>query len=293
MSDIEVIKEDGWRHFVLNRPQKRNALSMGLLMELRDNLEEADADDSVSSVLISANGPDFCAGYDLTDGRTEPGAEAESSSPGELDMTKVVSGLERPRNVLRSLWNFRKAVVVKVHGRCLAGGTELAMFCDMIIADENAQFAFPAVRDIGTPAVPMWQYYAGPQWAKRLLYTGDSISGADAAKIGLILKALPADQLDAEAVGLTRRLAKVDWQLLANNKRIQNASLELMGMHTLHKISAMADGMGITSPTARMLSATPRSEYIQALKRRREEVFGPGLVNVSGPDPFDETARLV
>jgi enoyl-CoA hydratase len=125
------------------------------------------------------------------------------------------------------------------------------------------------------------------------MFTGDNISGADAAKIGLVLKALPPDQAEAEAVGLMRRLAKIDWQLLAGQKRIQNAALELMGMQTLHKIAAMTDAITMTSPTARRLANTPRDQYVAALKSRREEVFGLGSVRVEGPDPFDETGRLV
>jgi enoyl-CoA hydratase len=290
--NIEIVKEDGWRRFILNRPNKRNALSLALLSELRDALTEADADDDVSAVLISANGPDFCAGYDVGGQAAEPNA-SDTATGGDLDITKMIAGLEAPRNILRSLWNFRKPAVGLVHGRCLAGGTELAGFCDMVIATEDASFAFPPVRDMGTPAVPMWLYYAGPQWARRLMFTGDNISGADAAKIGLVLKALPPDQAEAEAVGLMRRLAKIDWQLLAGQKRIQNAALELMGMQTLHKIAAMTDAITMTSPTARRLANTPRDQYVAALKSRREEVFGLGSVRVEGPDPFDETGRLV
>jgi enoyl-CoA hydratase len=191
------------------------------------------------------------------------------------------------------LWNFRKPIVALVHGHCLAAGTELVALCDITIATDDAQFGFPPIRDMGTTAAPMWTYYAGPQWSRRLLYTGDSISGADAAKIGLVLKALPPDEAEAEAVGLSRRLSKIDWQLLASQKRIENTALELMGMHMLHKVAAMTDGSAMTSPTARMLANTPRAEYIETLKKRRNELFGPGILNVEGPDPYDETGRLL
>jgi enoyl-CoA hydratase len=287
--NIEIFKNDGWRRFVLNRPEKRNALSFPLLTELRDALAEADYDDSVSCVLISANGPDFCGGMDIgSDDASEP-----SVRNTELDMTKHIDAVEAPRRLLRSLWNFRKPIVVLVHGRCLAGGTELVALCDIAIATDDAQFGFPPIRDMGTTAAPMWTYYAGPQWSRRLLYTGDSICGTDAAKIGLVLKALPAEQAEAEAVGLSRRMSKIDWQLLASQKRIENTALELMGMHTLHKVAAMTDGSAMTSPTARAVANTPRVDYIAALKSRRHEIFGPGIVNVDGPDPFDDEGRLL
>ncbi|WP_331773209.1 enoyl-CoA hydratase-related protein (plasmid) [Embleya sp. NBC_00888] len=290
MSEIlQVIKEPGWRHFVLNRPEKRNALSMPLLEALRDALAEADADDDVSAVLITANGPDFCSGMDVgSDDAAEPNARNT-----DLDMSKHVEAVEAPRRLLRSLWTFRKPVVVLVHGHCLAAGTELVALCDIAIVTDDAQLGFPPIRDMGTTAAPMWTYYAGPQWSRRLLYTGDSISGADAARIGLVLKALPADQARAEALGLVRRLSKIDWQLLASQKRIENTTLELMGLHMLHKMAAMTDGSAMTSPTARQLANTPREEYIAVLKRRRTELFGPGIVNVTGPDPFDDDGRLL
>jgi enoyl-CoA hydratase/carnithine racemase len=288
-ANIEVIKEPGWRHLVLNRPAKRNALSMELLRELRDALAEADADDETSAVLISAAGPDFCSGMDIG---SEDAAEPNARNT-DLDMSKHVEAVEAPRRLLRSMWTFRKPIVVLVHGRCLAAGTELVSLCDIAIATEDAQFGFPPIRDMGTTAAPMWTYYAGPQWSRRLLYTGDSICGADAAKIGLVLKALPADQAQAEALGLIRRLSKIDWQLLASQKRIENTTLELMGLHMLHKVAAMTDGSAMTSPTARRLAETPRDQYISVLKQRRHDLFGPGIVNVSGPDPFDGEGRLL
>jgi enoyl-CoA hydratase len=288
---IEIIHEDGWRRLVLNRPHKRNAMSHELLTELRDAVVAADADESVKAILLSANGQDFCAGFDIG-GDAVKGELSEVST--DVDLTKNLAGpIEGVRLPLKSLWTCRKPIVALVHGRCLAGGTELAGFCDMVIATEDAQFGFPPVRDMGTAAIPMWLYYAGPQWARRLMYTGDSISGSDAAKIGLVLKALPAAEAEAEAVGLVKRLSKIDWQMLAASKRIQNSALELMGMHSHHHIAGLVDNLSTTTPIARELAAASPDEYVAILKARRENVFGPGIVNVSGPDPFDEDGRLL
>lgn len=288
MSMIDTRKEAGWTHLVLNRPEKRNALSARMLQELRDALAVADADETVSAVLITANGPDFCAGNDISGEAYDP-----ASRNDELDMTKHLAAVEAPRILLRSLWAFRKPIVTLVHGHCLAAGTELAALSDIVIATDDAEFGFPPIKDMGTTAAPMWQYLAGPQWAKRLMFTGDSISGADAAKIGLVLKALPEDAARAEAFGLVRRLSHIDWQLLAAQKRIENTTIELMGMPMLHKVAALSDALAMTAPTARELARTPSDQYIAALRIRRDELFGPGLARVSEPDPYDETGRLL
>lgn len=288
MPFIVIEEHSGWTHLILNRPEKRNALSTALLTQLRDALAAADIDDSISAVLISANGPDFCSGNDISGEAYDP-----SSRNTDLDMTKHLAAVEAPRAFLRSLWAFRKPIVTLVHGHCLAAGTELAAMSDIVIAADDAEFGFPPIKDMGTTAAPMWQYLAGPQWAKRLLFTGDSITGVDAAKIGLVLKALPLEEARREAVGLVRRLSHIDWQLLAAQKRIENITLELMGMPMLHKIAAMSDTLAMTSPTARELARTPGDQYIATLQKRREELFGPGLARVDGPDPYDEDGRLL
>jgi enoyl-CoA hydratase len=285
MSVLEIRDEPGWRHLILNRPEKRNALSLELLDAIEAELLKADADDAVHAILISANGPDFSAGFDLMDQQVEA---------GHLDDPMHQYGpIWRGRQVMRLIPDLKKPVVVKVHGRCYAGGTELAFIADLVYATDTAEFAFPPVRDMGTPAVPMWLYHAGPQWAKRLLLTGDSVSGADAARIGLVLKALPEDQLDGEVEGVMKRLAKIDWQLLAVQKRVVNAGLEAMGMHSVHRVASLLDTLGLQSPTARDLAKAEPSELVARYVQRRDEVFGRGLTSVTEADTFDEEGRLV
>lgn len=284
MAILDVIDEVGWRHLVLNRPEKRNALSLELLDALERELLAADSDDSVHAILISGNGRDFCAGFDLMDQEIEAG-NAE-------DPMHQYKAVWRGRQVMRLIPDLKKPVVAKVHGRCYAGGTELAFICDLVYADETAEFAFPPTRDMGTPAVPMWLFHAGPQWAKRLLLTGDSIAGADAASIGLVLKALPEDELEREVLGIMRRLAKIDWQLLAAQKRVVNTGLETMGMHTVHRVASLLDTIGMQSPTAKRLMDVDPGDMVKNYIARRDEVFGNGLASVTGPDRFDESGRL-
>src|SRR5262249_15237282 len=140
-----------------------------------------------------------------------------------------------------------KPVIAKVHGNCLAGGTDLALGCDIIIAADDAKIGFPATRANGNPPNHWWVYHCGPQWAKRLLFTGDTVTGATAAKLVLVLEAVPADELDAEVDTLVRRIALVDAEMLATHKRTVNFALELAGARTLQRFSAELDARAHTT----------------------------------------------
>ena len=131
--------------------------------------------------------------------------------------------------------------------RVLAGGTDLALYCDFIITADDANIGFPPLRNMGSPPNHLWLYNCGPQWTKRMLLTGDLMSGADAAKIGFAMKSVPPEHLEAEVEGLADRLALVDNALLAANKRIVNLGLELMGAGTLQR-RPVVEGVWVRSP---------------------------------------------
>ena len=164
-------------------------------------------------------------------------------------------------------------------------GTELAWFCDMIIVADDARIGFPPVRDLGTPPGSMWLYHCGPQWAKRLLLTGDSLSGTDAAEIGLALKSYPAEQLEHEVMRLADRMGLVDPHLLSANKRIVNLGLELMGARTAMRIGAEIDARGHLAPKARAFRETMKTHGVKHAFQQRDAAFGSGYARVKGPDP--------
>jgi enoyl-CoA hydratase len=132
----------------------------------------------------------------------------------------------------------------------------------------------------------------GPRWAKRLLLTGDTITGAEAAKIGLVLKAVPAELLSAEVEGLADRLALIDPDLLSANKRIVNVGLELMGARTLQRLAAENDARAHLAESARQFRLTAREEGLKAVLRERDEKFGDGRARVEGAEVRDEKGRL-
>src|SRR5437667_1985770 len=183
----------------LNRPDKRNALSPQALDELHDALLEADDRTDVNAIVLAGAGKDFCAGYDLAGAYAGQGADdapAYRSVNGTID--DDCWQLERTQKKTLAIFDIHKPVIARVQGNCLAGGTDLALMCDMVIAADEARIGFPAARANGTPPQNMFIYHVGPQWAKRLLMTGDWISGRDAARIGLVMESVPAAELEAK-----------------------------------------------------------------------------------------------
>lgn len=268
----------------LNRPDRRNALSWEMLSELRAALLEADDLRSVSVIVLEGAGPDFCAGYDMKSAYARYAAEGDAaldyrSGSGSFD--DDVWKIERFQELLRTAFVVHKPVIAKVHGHCVAGGTDLALYCDMVIAADDARIGFPATRAMGSPPNHMWIYNVGPQWAKRLLLSGDVVSGADAARIGLVVASAPADRLEEEVATLACRLATVDPELLATQKRIVNLALELAGAATLPRLAAEMDARAHLSRAKKDFDAEAAALGFKAAVRKRDEPFGDGVARPS------------
>ncbi len=282
---IEFEVRDCIARIVMNRPDKRNSLSPQMLEELHDALIEADARTDVNVIVLSGAGKDFCAGYDLNvyadKGTKEKTDESKYRTRyGSLD--DDCWSIEGTQRQLSVIFDLHKPVIAKVQGNCLAGGTDLALMCDMAIAAEDARIGFPATRANGTPPSNMWFYHVGPQWAKRMLMTGDCLWGIDAARIGLVLDAVPADELDAAVDELARRISCVDAELLSVQKRAVNIALELGGARTLQRMTAELDARGHLSqgPRRTRFKADIAERGLKEALKNRDAPFGDGMVNI-------------
>ena len=291
--------EKGRARITLNRPEKLNALSFELQTELNEALWEADNDTQVHAVILRGAGRAFSAGYDLT-----PMASRRPPTTADEDQyTAVYRGrtsfdddawnLERAQRLRMAIFDMHKPVIAQVHGHCLAGGTDIALLCDIVIAAEDANIGFPPARAMGALPNSMWTYHCGPQWAKRLLLTGDTISGTDAARIGLVLKAVPADILEQEVEQLVDRMAMIDTELLSANKRIVNLQLELMGARTIQRMAAENDARAHLAPSVAEFGRIAREEGLKSALHWRDAKFGDGKARVLGPEVRDANGRLV
>jgi enoyl-CoA hydratase len=267
----------------LNRPEKRNAISPDLAREIQTALQESDDRTEVRCVVIQGAGKDFCAGYDLN---AYAGSQTDYNPDeyrGRTAFDDDVWHLRQSSMMRLQAFDMFKPVIAKVHGNCLAGGTDLALMCDMIVAANDARIGFPATRSIGSPANHMWVYHCGPQWAKRLLITGDAIRGKDAAKVGLVMKAVPKEKLDGEVELLSKRVASVESDLAACNKRIVNMAMELMGSRTMQRMASEMDGRAHLSKAFNGFFETTKAKGLKAALHERDAPFGDGEAKFEEP----------
>ena len=228
---IEYRCADRIARVTLNRPAKRNALSYQLRRELIDALRAAERNDEVSVILIDGAGPSFCSGYDVT-----PNEDRGTPPEGWVSSAHFDSWTDQfARSCLRdwlTIWDLLKPVVVKVHGYCLAGGTEILSMADIAFVADDASIGYPAMRGQTTPDTPYFPWKMTMAQAKYLQLTGNSISGKEAAEMGWVAKSFPAKELDVAVEGEVRALASIAPDLLAANKQSVNQAYEIMGFRT-------------------------------------------------------------
>ena len=299
MSEFDSILyeiEDGRARITLNRPEKLNALTLKLQSELNEALWEADNNKAVHCVILKGAGRAFSAGYDLTgaDGNIPISRiqSEENEYRGGRSIDDDAWQLERGQRYRMAIFDMHKPVIAQLHGYCLAGGTDVALMCDMIIAAEDTLIGFPPARDLGALPNNMWIYHVGPQWAKRLNLTGDYITGKEAQQIGLVMKAVPSEYLENEVEQLADRLALIDPDLLSTNKRIINMALELMGARTLQRMASENDVRGHNTRAADGFRRSVADIGLRDTLRNRDGKFGDGRVRVNGPELRDEEGNL-
>ncbi|MGH6972735.1 MAG: crotonase/enoyl-CoA hydratase family protein [Caulobacteraceae bacterium] len=233
----------------LNRPERFNAIEGRMPGEIRAAVEAADADPDVHAIVVRGAGPGFCGGYDLkryaerSDGDRSSGAQEMPWDP-----TLDFAGMWRNTQDFMSLWRSRKPTIARVHGAAVAGGSDIALCCDFLLMAEDARIGYPPARVWGVPTPAMWVYRLGPQAAKRLMMTGDLITGREAAEIGLALVAPPEAELDAAVEALLARLKGVPRNQLMMTKMVVNQAYENMGLSTTQMLATFFDGVARHSP---------------------------------------------
>jgi enoyl-CoA hydratase len=266
MTDSHIQRERRDRALILtlNRPDKLNALTWGMVDELLAAADAGAADREVAAIVIRGAGRCFCSGFDIG-GVVETDPAAQSAAP-HADTALM----QRAAGNWRRLWNARKPVIVAVHGYCLGAALELVVHADLVVASEDATFGYPAVRGSGLPDSHMFVYHIGPQWTKRLLLSGDSIDAATAAHIGLILKTVPREKLDQEALALVDAVSQVPGPLLEAGKNVINHAIELMGYTALQRQNWNEMAMARATPEVSEFSRIAREQGMKAAMAWRD-----------------------
>jgi enoyl-CoA hydratase/carnithine racemase len=217
---ILLTKRESWGvRLTLDRPTKLNALSAVLVEALTEAIDVATSDPDVRVIVIDGAGRAFCSGYDLTE-------EAEGGPPGPIEWRALLAA---DAAATLHILDCPKPVIAQVHGYALAGGLELAMACDLVIAAEGTKFGEPEIRYGSAPVTLLMPYLIGQKKTRELLLTGDLIDAAEAERIGLINRVVPADRLDAEVDALADRLARTPPEVMAPTKRMLNRAMDAAG----------------------------------------------------------------
>src|SRR5689334_22252943 len=273
-----------------NRPEKGNSIVAATPVELAACVERADLDPAVHVILVSGRGEGFCAGFDLSayaDGTSSAGGGDHAGTV--LDgKTQAVNHLpDRPWDPMidyqmvcrfvrgfSSLMRADKPTVVKIHGYCVAGGTDIALHADQVITAADAKIGYPPTRVWGVPAAGMWAHRLGDQRAKRLLLTGDCITGAQAAEWGLAVEAPDPKDLDERTERLVERIAAVPVNQLIMVKLAMNTALLHPGIATSRMVSTVFDGIARHTPEGHAFVAQSREHGFRGAVRQRDEPFG-------------------
>ncbi len=264
----------------LNRPEKLNAIDEEMPALLHGAVDRANADPDVHVIILSGAGRAFCSGYDL-----ELFAESPRPCPGSQEMPwdpmadfKIMHANTKH---FMSLWHSHKPVICKLHGFAVAGGSDIALCCDVVVMAETARIGYPPARVWGCPQTAMWVYRVGPEQAKRLLLTGDLIDGREAARIGLISRAVPEDDLEKEVAALARRMAGVPLNQLMMQKLMINQALANMGLETTQMIATLFDGISRHTPEGVAFKA--RAEAVGFRQAVAERDCGERIFPVTKP----------
>lgn len=256
------------RRLTLNRPEKRNALSNALRTELFAALEAADGDDSVSVIVIRGAGQCFSAGYDLGSNNRE--GQPFYTAPGLANWPRhVVEGCFR-------IWDLAKPVIAQVHGHCLAGGTELAVACDLVYVADDAMIGYPAVRSISPPDNQSFPWLMGMRRAMELMLTGDAMSGAEAAASGFANRSFPIEELETRVLEMAIRVAKIPSDLQQINKRAVHRQMDAMGMRAGIRAGTEMQALAMSTETTKAWVAQIQAKGLNSALTSRDSTFGDG-----------------
>ena len=244
---LKLSVKDRIATLTLNRPERLNAINDEMPGEIRAAVAAANADDRVHVIVVQGAGPAFCAGYDLKH-YAEGDATNRYTQPLPWDPMLDYRFMKGNTEDFMSLWRSYKPTICKVHGYAVAGGSDIALCCDLLVMADDAKIGYMPARVWGSPSSAMWVYRLGPQRAKRMMFTGDLIDGKTAAEWGLALQSVPAAELDAAVTELAERIAGVPKNQLMMHKLTINQAVDSMGLEQTQMFATVFDGITRHSP---------------------------------------------
>jgi enoyl-CoA hydratase len=272
MTDFSTLlydARDGKAYLTLNRPERLNAIDDVMPGEIRAAVELANADDDVRVIVVQGSGRAFCAGYDLKQ-FAEGAVNDRWRQTRPWDPIRDYREMRRNTDDFFSLWRSLKPTIAKVQGYAVAGGSDIAMSCDLLVMADDAKIGYPPARVWGCPTTAMWVYRIGAERAKRMLLTGDTIDGVTASQWGLAVESVPADELDAAVEKLADRIAGVPINQLVMQKLMINQALDNMGLQGTQLLATLFDGVTRHSPEGMWFKELAEKEGFHAAVEWRD-----------------------
>lgn len=260
-------------YITLNRPKQHNAIDLNMPLEIRTAVRAANADPRIHCIVLKGNGRGFCGGYDLDIYATNA---QRGQTPGSQDLAQGYEPfqdylpMKECMNCYSELFHSYKPTIAQVHGAAVAGGSDIALCCDLVVMAEDARIGYPPSRVWGCPTTAMWAYRVGAEKAKRMLFTGDLISGSEAVAMGLVIKAVPFAQLEETVNLLTDRIKSVPVNQLWMQKQVINSTIEGMVLST-QRLGTIFDGITRNSPEGIQFQQLAQQKGFKAAVSARDE----------------------
>ena len=239
---------------VLNRPEKLNAINSIMPKEIRQAVEWAEKNQDVHVIILEGAGRAFCAGYDLNE-------YAEGDDPDTIkedhpcrqektpwDPMIDYAMMKQNTEDFMALWRCAKPTIAKIHGYAVAGGSDIALCCDLLVMEDNAKIGYMPTRVWGCPTTAMWTYRLGATRAKQLMFTGDTINGTTAEEWGLANISVPLADLEKTTLELADRISGVPNSHLMMHKLVVNQVWHSMGIEQTQMFATVFDGVTRHNP---------------------------------------------
>lgn len=284
--------DDRIARITFDRPEHGNSITMDTPRDLAHAVERADLDPRVHVIVVSGRGKGFCGGYDLgifaenalsvpdradevTGTAVDPVVQGRNHDPSATwDPMLDYAMMSRFNRGFASLMHANKPTVAKLHGFAVAGGSDIALFADQIICADDTKIGYPPTRVWGIPAAGMWAHRLGDQRAKRLLFTGDCLTGAQAEQWGLAVESCPAAELDERTEALLARIARMPVNQLMMAKLALNSALYSQGVVNSGMIGTVFDGVSRHTSEGYAFQMRAATVGFREAVRERDEPFG-------------------
>lgn len=298
LETMTYAKDGRIARITLNRPERGNGIVFQMPIELESCVERANLDPEIHIIALSGNGKGFCGGYDLvesaetafedtagdapTGSPLDPRVIAENHDPDQVwDPMTDFAMMQRNVKGFMSLFHSEKPTVCKIHGFCVGGGSDMALCSDLIVIEQDAKIGYPPARVWGSPTTAFWTLRIGMEKAKRLLFTGDCLSGREAVEWGLAIEAPAADALDERFEILLERIARQPVNQLMMMKLLIHQTAASQGLYSSQTLGVVFDGIARHTREGYAFQQRAAEVGFRQAVKERDEPFGD-----AGPSTF-------